>query len=103
MRACLAAPQVVDLAQKISDWRSKVGGGLDEGITIPKAQAGFWVPQVTLPAVSPCPPHPAPELSLPQSSQMPFSGFPTLTTTITEPKRARQYGVGRQCMCCSEH
>ncbi|CAL5220024.1 g1970 [Coccomyxa viridis] len=42
--------QVVDLAQKISDWRGQVGGGLDEGITIPKIQSGLWVPQVTLPA-----------------------------------------------------
>lgn len=47
-----AYPQVVDLAQKISDWRGQVGGGLDEGITIPKIQSGLWVPQVTLPAVS---------------------------------------------------
>ncbi len=47
-----AYTQVVDLAQKISDWRGQVGGGLDEGITIPKIQSGLWVPQVTLPAVS---------------------------------------------------
>lgn len=44
--------QVVDLAQKISDFRGQVGGGLDEGITIPKVQSGLWVPQVTLPQVS---------------------------------------------------
>lgn len=51
----LAHVQVVDLAQKISDWRYKVGGGQDEGITIPRAQGGLWVPQVTLPMVSPLP------------------------------------------------
>ena len=44
--------QVIDLAQKISDFRGQVGGDLDEGITIPKVQSGLWVPEITLPAVS---------------------------------------------------
>ena len=44
--------QVADLVQKISDLRYKLGGGQDEGITIPKVQGGLWVPQLTTPAVS---------------------------------------------------
>ena len=46
--------QVVDLVQKISDLRYKLGAGQDEGVTIPKAQGGLWVPQITTPAVSAC-------------------------------------------------
>lgn len=92
-------PQVVDLVQKLSDWRSKVGGGLDQGITIPKAQAGLWVPQVTLPAVSL--PRLAPELSLLQMTRMQccLSGSPFAKM---ERRTVRQHGDGRRCMNCSE-
>ncbi len=44
--------QVIDLVQKVSDMRYKLGGGKDEGITIPKVQDGVWVPQVSSPDVS---------------------------------------------------
>ena len=44
--------QVIDLVQKVSDMRYKLGGGEDEGITIPKVQGSLWVPQVSNPDVS---------------------------------------------------
>ena len=42
--------------QKVSDLRYKLGGGKDEGITIPKVQGSLWVPQVSSPDVSLFPP-----------------------------------------------
>ena len=44
--------QVIDLVQKIADWRASLGGGSDLGISIPAFEGGIWIPEVSTPAVS---------------------------------------------------